>query len=419
MRKGIKKIALCLPGIFLIAGCAALQKEESPTLAVVPSQSVRHGIARAEAQYALGRYYRGQARADEAIAAFRKALQADPEHAEARNALGVMLAGLGRNDEAIEELERAVDSAPRSAVIRNNLGYAYLLRGRAVEAVAALEMAAALDPASPRVRDNLQQARVAVSALAEAAPGAGPEAPPVVTVAVPETIPAAPLSVASDAAQVATPAMAPAVAPAATQAATQAAISAASPAVTQAVTQAVTPVVAPVVAPVATRVALATPVALPPDLPAVARDGGRPVDPAVGAVAPDSQAGGRPSGAAVVRAGGKPRLEVANGNGAGGMARSVAQRLQREGYARARLTNEPGFAVRKTLIQYRPGFEAQAMELRNSLRAGVPVVASARLRADVQVRLALGKDAGSSAALLARALPPLRVADAAGGGAER
>lgn len=407
MRKGIKKIALCLPGIFLIAGCAALQKEESPTLAVVPSQSVRHGIARAEAQYALGRYYRGQARADEAIAAFRKALQADPEHAEARNALGVMLAGLGRNEEAIEELERAVDSAPRSAVIRNNLGYAYLLRGRAVEAVAALEMAAALDPASPRVRDNLQQARVAVSALAEAAPGAGPEAPPVVTAVVPETIPAAPLSVASDAAQVATPAMAPAVAPVATQAATPAATSAAPLTVT------------PAVILVTSRVALATPVALPPDLPAVARDGGRPVDPAAGAAAPDSQAGGRPSGAAVVRAGGKPRLEVANGNGAGGMARSVAQRLQREGYARARLTNEPGFAVRKTLIQYRPGFEAQAMELRNSLRAGVPVVASARLRADVQVRLALGKDAGSPAALLARALPPLRVADAAGGGAER
>lgn len=407
MRKGIKKIALCLPGIFLIAGCVALQKEESPTLAVVPSQSVRHGIARAEAQYALGRYYRGQARADEAIVAFRKALQADPEHAEARNALGVMLAGLGRNEEAIEELERAVDSAPRSAVIRNNLGYAYLLRGRAVEAVAALEMAAALDPASPRVRDNLQQARVAVSALAEAAPGAGPEAPPVVTAAVPETIPAAPLSVASDAAQVATPAMAPAEAPVATQAATPTAISAAPPAVTQVVT------------PVATRVALATPVALPPDLSAVARDAGRPLDPALGAAVPDPQAGGRPSGAAVVRAGGKPRLEVANGNGAGGMARSVAQSLQREGYARARLTNEPGFAVRKTLIQYRPGFEAQAMELRNSLRAGVPVVASARLRADVQVRLALGKDAGSPAALLARALPPLRVADAAGGGAER
>lgn len=407
MRKGIKKIALCLPGIFLIAGCAALQKEESPTLAVVPSQSVRHGIARAEAQYALGRYYRGQARADEAIAAFRKALQADPEHPEARNALGVMLAGLGRNEEAIEELERAVDSAPRSAVIRNNLGYAYLLRGRAVEAVAALEMAAALDPASPRVRDNLQQARVAVSALAEAAPGAGPEAPPVVTAAVPETIPAAPLSVASDAAQVATPAMAPAVAQAATPAATPAATSAAPLTVTPAVTL------------VTSRVALATPAALSPDLPAVARDAGRPVDPAAGAAAPDPQAGGRPSGAPVVRAGGKPRLEVANGNGAGGMARSVAQRLQREGYARARLTNEPGFAVRKTLIQYRPGFEAQAMELRNSLRAGVPVVASARLRADVQVRLALGKDAGSPAALLARALPPLRVADAAGAGVER
>lgn len=416
MRKGIKKIALCLPGIFLIAGCAALQKEESPTLAVVPSQSVRHGVARAEAQYALGRYYRGQARADEAIVAFRKALQADPEHAEARNALGVMLAGLGRNEEAIEELEKAVDSAPRSAVIRNNLGYAYLLRGRAVEAVAALEMAAALDPASPRVRDNLQQARVAVSALAEAAPGAGPEAPPVVAAAVPETIPAAPLSVASDAVQVATPAMAPAVAPAATQAATPAAI----PAAPLAATPAVAPVATPVATPAANRVALATPVALPPDLPAVARDGGRPVDPAAGAAAPDPQAGGRPSGAAVVRAGGKPRLEVANGNGAGGMARSVAQRLQREGYARARLTNEPGFAVRKTLIQYRPGFEAQALELRDSLREGVPVVASARLRADVQVRLALGKDAGSPAALLARALPPLQVADAAGGGvAER
>lgn len=397
MRKGIAKIALCLPGVFLIAGCAALKNEESPTLAIVPTQSVRHGAARAEAQYALGRYYRGQARIDEAIVAFRKALQADPEHAEARNALGVMLAGQGRNEEAIEELEKAVDSAPRSAVIRNNLGYAYLLRGRAGDAVATLEMAAALDPASPRVRDNLQQARAAARMLAEAEPGAGPEAPPVVAAAVPAASPAATAAVALDAGS------------AATSVAASASSEAAMP----------LELATPAASSIATPSALAAPAALPEGLPVSARDAGGPVDPLAGRATPSTPAAGVPSAAEAVRTGAKPRLEVANGNGVGGMARSVAQQLRSEGYGRARLTNESGFAVRKTLIQYRPGFEAQALELQNSLRAGVPVLASARLRADVQVRLALGKDAGSPAALLARALPPLRVADAVGATAER
>lgn len=175
----------------------------------------------------------------------------------------------------------------------------------------------------------------------------------------------------------------------------------------------------PAASSIATPSALAAPAALPEGLPVSARDAGGPVDPLAGRATPSTPAAGVPSAAEAVRTGAKPRLEVANGNGVGGMARSVAQQLRSEGYGRARLTNESGFAVRKTLIQYRPGFEAQALELQNSLRAGVPVLASARLRADVQVRLALGKDAGSPAALLARALPPLRVADAVGATAER
>ena len=317
MRTRTRHIALCLPGVIFLAGCTTMYKDGSDTLAlkVVPSQTVRHGAERAEAQYVLGRYYRGQLRHELAIKAFRAALQANPDHAEARNALGVTLASQGRQEQAIAELEKAVESAPRSASIRNNLGYAYLLHGRVAEAVTTLEMASALDPASPRARDNLQMARES-AAVAEkmaqvqaAAPAAG-------------MAPAAPMLPVPEASSP----------PHATQA-----------------------------------------------------------TPGIGA---------------------RARLEISNGNGVGGMARSTSRQLQSEGYARPRLTNAPNFRLRTTEIQYRPGFEPQARALQGLLRQGVPIAESSRLRHDVQVRLTLGKDATSTAALVAQGGSPMRVADA-------
>lgn len=105
------------------------------------------------------------------------------------------------------------------------------------------------------------------------------------------------------------------------------------------------------------------------------------------------------------------RLEVSNGNGTTGLAKKTSGHLAGSGYARIRLTNEPPYRLAATEIQYRPGFEPQARGLRAALRADIPLVASQRLRSDVQLRLALGKDVKSVRELVAGA-PAAQLASA-------
>lgn len=185
MNTTIRRIVLCLAGAFALGGCALLQ-DDPRALRIEPLQVVHHGAARPDAMYAMGRYYQGQGRAPQALAAFREVLLAQPEHVEARNALGVILAARGRFDLAIPELERAARAAPAAAHIRNNLGYAYLLQGRVKDALATLELARALDPSNPRVEENLRMARAADY---QASHGAGPATSP--ATAAPDEAPAA------------------------------------------------------------------------------------------------------------------------------------------------------------------------------------------------------------------------------------
>lgn len=395
MRTRICRIALCVQGAICLAGCTMLQRDEPVALQVAPAQTVRHGAARAEAQFALGRYYRGQARNDQAASAFREALQANPEHAGARDALGVILAGQGRYAEAIAELEKAVASAPLSASIRNNLGYAYRLQGRNAEAVATLEMATALDPDNARVRDNLLMAREGAATdekIARIAPAKGEVAPASVAQA--------------DSAQ---------------EGATQTRVAGESvpPPATQQPGASLAAVALPAPASVVVAAALPPARSESEDLPPAASPLSAP-EPSASAAGNEVvaqapiRAPAPASPAVAASAVKKARLEVSNGNGVTGMAQATARQFRDEGYARPRLTNEAGFRLATTEIQYRPGFEPQARALQALLRQGVPISESPRLRADVQVRLALGKDARSVAALVVAQQPaPLRVAAAA------
>lgn len=89
-------------------------------------------------------------------------------------------------------------------------------------------------------------------------------------------------------------------------------------------------------------------------------------------------------------------LEITNGNGVAGMARAAAQRVQASGLTPAlqtvRLSNEAGFGVRRTRIEYQPAFKTLAERLAQQILPGAPVVAAQKsLQADV--RLVLGRDA--------------------------
>ena len=93
-------------------------------------------------------------------------------------------------------------------------------------------------------------------------------------------------------------------------------------------------------------------------------------------------------------------LEVSNGNGVTGMARKVDGLLQAVGLPRSRLTNQKPFTQRSTEIQYRDGHEVAAASLSARLPNRPAIVRDDRLRADIDVRLVLGKDLPVNVALV-------------------
>ena len=84
-------------------------------------------------------------RGQEALDAYERAIQLDPQSPEAWNGRDQVLEGLGRSDEAIESLERAVELDP-DAFYFTVLGDALARLGRHEEALAALSQACELDP---------------------------------------------------------------------------------------------------------------------------------------------------------------------------------------------------------------------------------------------------------------------------------
>jgi tetratricopeptide (TPR) repeat protein len=169
--------SLVLPLAVLLAGCSLLDRKSpsqppSPKTQVAPVTAVTHGVA--DADYHLARYYQGRNLQDEAIAAYGRALAANPANAEAHNGLAVIYAGRGRYDDAETELKAAIALAPKAAHLQNNLGYCYLLQGRYDDALIRFREAQVLDPGNLRLAENI--------ALAEASgkdrqTGPGPAVP--------------------------------------------------------------------------------------------------------------------------------------------------------------------------------------------------------------------------------------------------
>ncbi|MEZ5416016.1 MAG: tetratricopeptide repeat protein [Vicinamibacterales bacterium] len=158
--------------------------------------------SRAITETNLGTALYEQGRYDEAIARFRRALDAEPAYVPAFNNLGVALRAAGRTDDAIrtyreglairddypdlhynlanaliaidrpdeaaEHLRRATAGTPDSAGAHNNLGMALAAKGQLAEAAAEFQVAVALDPQSAGAHRNLGNALAAVGRDTEA-----------------------------------------------------------------------------------------------------------------------------------------------------------------------------------------------------------------------------------------------------------
>jgi len=309
-------------------------------------------FAAADDSYLRGRNLYLARRYDEAIAAYEDALRVDAGHVNARNGLAIAYAERRDFARAIpiwRDLTRdaSMASGPASAFLFANLGYAYLLSGDADSAQVALEKACLLDPLNQRAwqylgetllklgqeergRQMLRQAEAlrAHDFRADYATANGGT-----------RLPAIEQAVKAD------------------QRADEAWGS----------------------------------------VEVVRRDNGmlelRRLPPASGAVrvepvtlaAPAESAAGFQTASATIA-----RLEISNGDGRPGLARMVSRQLRDPAFKVVRLTNEKGFGVRQTRVEYLPAFRDTAERLARDVGSGEPVEVAMDGHADV--RLVIGHD---------------------------
>lgn len=85
-------------------------------------------------------------------------------------------------------------------------------------------------------------------------------------------------------------------------------------------------------------------------------------------------------------------VEVINGNGLKGIAKSVSEKLKERGLENIRIADAKRFNLAKTHIQYRTGYRDDAVNLNHNLLNRPYLMRNDNLPADVNVRLVLGRD---------------------------
>lgn len=313
-----------LAASLLLTSCAQTSPRPQ-TFTVQALEGVRHGYDQAEAHYELGRYYHGQRRYAQAIAAYRKALTIEPGRRDAEVGLGVAYAETGDLTRARERMERIVALHPQSSDAHNNLGFVLHLSGDYPAATRAYKQALRLEGGHQKARQNLV---VAMEKLGLAEQIARSELPPV---------------------------------------STRERQAAESPAETRWVEVSY-------------------------GVYALQRNAAVPVESELGVTLPGLPAA---TGRNRIADG---SLEVANGNGVRGMGAAVARYLSDKGLRPSRVTNQKPFGERVTRIEYRPGSAAEAAAIGTLLPHAVEQRVSKNLRADIRVRVVLGRDIAGSVA---------------------
>lgn len=351
MRSTLKCTTVLVAGALLLA-CADPARRPEPATAAAAAP------ASAEDAYATGRAAHLARRHDAALAAYRAALARDPAHLKARNGLATLFAERGDFARAIglwqamtAEGEGADGQA--SAFLFSNLGYAHFLNGQFEHALAALEKACLLDPLNDRAWDHLGGALEKVGQHQRAQQmfrqaGALRAHDFKADYAV-----AARAGVAAIDSAVKTGGQAPPQEPQWDR--TEVRQDASGVFVVQ-------------------RVGMADGTAAPAQA-------------ALAAVAPAAPAALVPAAA---ERSGQALLEIRNGNGVTGMARSLAGTMDRSALRVVRLSNQKGFGVRQTRIEYQPEFREAAERLAERFGAARVVAVGQIGRADV--RLVIGRD---------------------------
>ncbi|MDI7245910.1 MAG: tetratricopeptide repeat protein [Bacillota bacterium] len=116
---------------------------------VKEAEEMRTKLKQAQSAYSRRKY-------DQAIQAYERVLELDPENIEARCDLGLCYWLAGKTDSAVEELERVLKAKPDYLPACNNLGFILAETKRDLErAVTLLEKAVDGEPANPVYMDSL------------------------------------------------------------------------------------------------------------------------------------------------------------------------------------------------------------------------------------------------------------------------
>lgn len=362
-RRILKKISVLCAGALLIA-CADIARQPAPLPAAAAGVDVDRTYDQGRQHHLAGRY-------GDAVAAYQAVLATAPKHVRARNALAAAFARQGDFARAIpiwraltEELKPGV--GPDGAYLFANLGYAYLLGGDLQAAVTALEKACVLDPLDHRAWNNLGESLRRLGQSERAA----------LMLRQAEALrdhdfrgdyaAAGGTAVATIKAAVASP-------------------------------------VRPDTGWAATEVRTAADGSLElRRVPAQRALAASAPQPAPAPLAP------RPQLDLVL-------LEIRNGNGVTGMARSLSHRVVGNGLQVTRLSNEKGFQVRRTRIEHHPDFRAAAERLAQRLgdrQTGrfdpVQIVQVDHCK-PTDMRLILGQDLARGQLVLRPALPENQV----------
>jgi len=346
--------------------------------------SVKHSNESAYGYYQLGKYLQERNHLDAAVAAYENALSVEPNHLEARNALGVVSSLQNKLDVAVEHFRSALSLSPRSAHVHNNLGHAYYLQGKYTEAISALESASGLDPRNHTTLRNLGLAYQAAGSVQKAEEAFAKAAAtrmrhassdevvkeqirtagaPVRSSPLPDDLARDLASKGSSAATVEL----------------RKEVAARSEGIDGVRRHNNADTTVLLIDSNVYELRVTTPVQQPLAQPAV---------PAT-AIAPSSSANRRVA-----------RLEISNANAVPGLARAVGDQLKRAGFNVVRVTNEVPYRRRSTELQFRDGYTDDATWLAATFQSKVSVAPAQALRSDVQLRLVLGQDVVTSAALL-------------------
>jgi tetratricopeptide (TPR) repeat protein len=124
----------------------ALEQQGQLAEAAIALQQAVSLLPRAQTYCSLGDVLRRQGEHTAAVAAYKKAIQHEPDHAEAHVGLGIALKEQGDLDTAILAYERAIALKPDHAIAHFGLGNALRRQGRLEDAIAAYERAVACRP---------------------------------------------------------------------------------------------------------------------------------------------------------------------------------------------------------------------------------------------------------------------------------